>query len=731
MFKKIGVLLIILVNLNGSAFGQDTTSPTITSFTFPNSLSGNKIGGIVPFRVTATDDVRVTRVEFYKDGILVESDSAAPWDTSIDFNGDPVNRDYTVTAKAYDAAGNASTSTFTVNKPDWNMRGAGATLAENGCFFSVWAPNADEAQLIGNFNAVYENGKPDVHYLMKDNRGYWFGFVPGCTAGHRYKYVIHNPGGPNNTAGTYWRLDPRAKDSDHSFNGDNGNEKRLDYNASIIVDPKYNWAPFTSPAFKDYIIYQLHIGSFAGLNDGIDMAGHGGDGTIARFGDVETKFQYIKELGFNAIELLPVHEFAADQSWGYNPALFFSLESAYGSPDDLRHFVNEAHKKGLAVIVDVVYNHVGPGDNSLWRFDGNTKDDGGIYFEGGKPDTPWGRGPAWWKQEVQDFFFDNAKMYITEYNVDGIRFDATTQIDGTKLRKVLWRIVSAHPDKYIIAEHLPDHPWITKTGNFNATWCARSHHEFQRAANGEDPVNKVASFLGWDGYDHSRNLVKYALGSHDDIGDLEIGNAEDGLTNWDKRHRYFTDLFGGRDNWDARAKARMGWALTATMPGTPMMFMGTEFHFNPPWGYWTDGSDEHGDHRINWSSATDSTAMPMRNLVTAINSVRWNNPALRSDTLSIPHRDHTNNVIAFKRWDGNSVVLTVVNLGAKNFTDHSYGVAVDSQGQWTQIFCSQDAAFGGWNGAGNAFYEPETRSDGKIYINLPKYSILVFKLKST
>jgi 1,4-alpha-glucan branching enzyme len=727
MLKKVAVLWLVSACYCGAALGQDTVPPSITAFSFPESLAGNKVGGKVPFSVSATDDVGVTRVELYKDGVLVDTDSAPPWAGTIDFNGDAVGKDYTIRAKAYDAAGNASTSTLTVNKPDWDMRGAGVTLAENGCFFKVWAPHGDGVQLVGNFDEVYGNGALGVHALT-EHSGYWFGFVPGCAAGHRYKYVIDNPGGADDIAGTFWKLDPRAKDSDHSFNGVNGEEKQLDFNADIVVDPKYDWAPFTSPERKDYIIYQLHVGSFAGLNDGIDMSGHGGKGTVARFADVETKLQYIKDLGFTAIELLPVEEFAGDRSWGYNPALFFAIESAYGSPDEFRHFVNEAHKKGLAVIVDAVYNHAGPDDNSLWQFDGYTKDGGGIYFEGGQS-TDWGKGPAWEKQDVQDFFFDNAKMYIAEYNVDGIRFDATTQINGNYLKEVLWRIRSAYPDKYLIAEHLPANPWIIKTGNFDATWYARSHHEFQRAGNREDPVNKVVGFLGWDGYDHSWNLVKYALGSHDDIGDQNGGNAEDGLTDWDRRHRYFTDLFGGRDNWDARAKARMGWALTATMPGTPMLFMGTEFHFNPPWGYWNDGADAHGDHRIDWSQASDATAMPMRRMVAAVNSVRAGNPALRSDTLSIPHKDYTNNVIAFKRWDGGNVVFTVVNLGATTFKDHSYGVAADGQGQWTEVFCSQDAAFGGWDGACNAFYEPQTQSDGKIYINLPKYSVVAFKLK--
>jgi len=728
MFKKSAVLGLVSACIFGSAVGQDTVPPDITAFSFPGSQLGNMVGGVVPFRVTATDDVGVTRVELYKNSVVVDIDSAPPWGANVDFNGDPTGADYTVEAKAYDAAGNASTSTLTVNMPDSEMGGAGAAVVENGCFFKVWAPNADEVQLVGDFNEVYGNGAPGVDFLTESRGGYWFGFVPGCSAGDRYKYVIDNPGGADNKAGSYWRLDPRARDSDHSFNGRDGEERKLDFNAGIVVDPKYDWAPFQSPRFKNYLIYQLHVGSFAGVNDGIDMTGHGGNGTIARFGDVETKLQYIKDLGFNAIELLPVHEFSGDRSWGYNPGLFFAIESAYGSPDEFRHFVNEAHKKGLAVIADVVYNHAGPGDNSLWQLDGNTKDGGGIYFEGGRS-TSWGQGPAWWKREVQDFFFDNARMYIAEYNVDGLRFDATTQINGSYLKEVLWRLRSAYPDKYMIAEHLPAHPWITKTGNFAATWYARSHHEFQRAASGDHPVDRLVSFLGWDGYDHAWNLVKYALGSHDDIGDQENGDAEHGLTSWDRRHRYFTDLFGGRNNWEARAKARMGWALTATMPGTPMLFMGTEFHFNPPWGYWHDGKDKHGDHRIDWSQASDSTAVPMRRMVAAVNAVRRDNPALRSDTLSIPHRDYTNQVIAFKRWDGSNVVLTVVNLGATNFTNRSYGVAVDAQGQWNQIFCSQDAAFGGWDGAGNAFYEPWTKSDGRIYVNLPKYSVVVFKLK--
>ena len=110
--------------------------------------------------------------------------------------------------------------------------------------------------------------------------------------------------------------------------------------------------------------------------------------------------------------------------------------------------------------------------------------------------------------------------------------------------------------------------------------------------------------------------------------------------------------------------------------------------------------------------------------------MRKENPALGSDSLIITHDDGFNQVLAFKRWSENNLILTVVNMSDTNFQNHSYGVATDSQyGQWTQVLCTQDAVFGGWHGAGNAYYEPWTQQDSKIYINLPQWSVVVFRLK--
>jgi 1,4-alpha-glucan branching enzyme len=590
----------------------------------------------------------------------------------------------------------------------------GAWWTPQHCFFRVWAPHASAVRVLIQDGPYWELGDETSVQDLQRQGDYWSGSIAGLPAWKAYRFEI------TNGTRVFQTLDPAARDV---ISSELTRQDPSSRNASIVVDPDLvTWTPFQTPRFENFIIYELHVGSFAGRNDHFDKP-------WGTFLDVASKLGYVRDMGFNCIELMPLHEYAMDRSWGYNPASFFAPESSYGSPFNLAQLVDRAHALGLAVIVDVVYNHAGPGDNVLHDFDGYMHE-GGIYFEGGQS-TDWGRGPAWWKAEVRDFFYQNARMYFELYNVDGLRFDVTTQIDGNQLRLVVDRLRHDFPDKYLLAEHLPDHPWIVNTGRMCATWHADTHHEVQRALAGQDPLGRVKSVLGWEGYEHAWNLVKYALGSHDDIGDLNLGNAEDGLTNWDKRHRYFVDQIGGRESWWARAKCRLAWALNVAMPGTPMLFMGSECHMASPhasWGYWTDSPDTNGDHRFDWSIAGDRIGLEMRRLVAAANNVRWENPALRSDSLEVPHEDPANQVLGFVRELYDNAVLVVVNLGNADFTGHGYGVSTGGRfGRWTQILCTQDPAFGGWDGAGNAFHEPWTQADGRIYINLPKWSVLVFR----
>jgi len=572
-------------------------------------------------------------------------------------------------------------------------------------YFRVWAPLATQVDVIGEFNNWQENQS----VLAPVGDGYWEGEVHNIHKNDIYKYMIHRQNGEDK-----YRIDPATRET---VDSDTDNAT----NHGIVVDKDYTWSPFTTPRFENLILYQCHIGSFCGRNDGMNR-----DNRTATFSDMICKLDYVRSMGFNAIALLPVQEFRGDRSWGYNPSFYYTLESSYGKPAELRQLVDECHKRGLAVIVDVVFNHISNIDNSFWHFD-----DGSVNSYLSTFETPWGLSPAFWQNGIKDFFLSNLRMYLTEYNADGIRFDATRYIEYNKgLGNDGWEFMQhltyftrmKYPDKYLIAEHVPSNDTIIDSAGFHATWFKQAYESVLNALKGDHPLENIKNSIGLsfgygNTYTSSWNLIKYLSGSHDECGDMNNG---------DNGHRYLIELLGGRDNWQARSKARIGWALNIASMGTPMMFMGNECCM---WGYWHDSEDPNGDHRFDWSIAGDDTGMSMRRLVAAANTVRWEHPALRNGMLEITHEDYPNNILAFKRWNvEGDVILTVLNLGDTSFTDRSYALGTCQSGQWQQILCSQDAQFGGWDGAGNAYYDPCTDSGDRININIPQWSVLMFKL---
>ena len=288
--------------------------------------------------------------------------------------------------------------------PAPNNDGMGSLPSDQGCRFRVWAPNAQSVQVILN-DAT--NG-PTLDLASEPGTGNWSADQIDAPPGTLYQYIITNEGGPNNDNSQPWyRTDARALQVESS----------AAISMGYVVDPVPFSNPqrpaFTTPAFEDFLIYQLHIGSFAGRNDGINV-----NGNTATFEDIKDKLDYIRGLGFNAIEPLPITDFRCDVGGageGYGPSDMFASEDAYASSPDqavaeLIDLIDTAHSKGLAFILDVVYNHAGITDNRYWRYDGNYAGDGGIYFVDGHP-TPWGDGFALWQQEVKDFLLDNARLY--------------------------------------------------------------------------------------------------------------------------------------------------------------------------------------------------------------------------------------------------------------------------------------------------------------------------------
>ena len=209
--------------------------------------------------------------------------------------------------------------------------------------------------------------------LAAEGGGYWSADVPGAAEGSGYKFVL------DGLAGVLWRKDPYAREVSNS-SGD-----------SIVRTEDFDWAgaAYRMPPWNELVIYELHVGTFN--DDSRDGTGGSGD-EPGGFDSVIARLDHLVDLGVNAIELMPSMEFATSFSWGYNPSDIFAIESAYGGPTALKALVRAAHERGVAVLFDVVYNHFGPSDLDLWRFDGWSADDGGgIYFyQDGRRQTPWG-----------------------------------------------------------------------------------------------------------------------------------------------------------------------------------------------------------------------------------------------------------------------------------------------------------------------------------------------------
>ena len=612
----------------------------------------------------------------------------------------------------------------------------GATLLGDGagCAFHVWAPHASEVRVLLQPDPATAQASVSLEPDPREP-GYWSADVDGVQAGHLYQLAVQNRGGDAFDPGglPLLRADPCARQVTSP-------DPKL---PCLVADPAaYRFtAPFRTPAFQDFIVYQAHVGSFAGRNDGIAVTADAGGGT-AGFVQFETKLDYIRSLNFNAVQFLPTGEYRGSEGEAYNPSNYYAPEALYGSPDDLRRLVDACHSRGLAVFFDLVYNHMDSTDN-LWQFDGNNdhRSDprdpttgGGIYFS--TVDTGFGRRPDHDSPDVQRFFIENAAMWFDEYHADGLRFDSASNFSSGGLRAIVQALVGRYPDKFVYAED-NDPGYVFGQIGFRAMWDMGSPFAFARAVAHRD-LGQVAALLRTDGYPSAWSAIRYCLGSHDQIYHEWVCDSWNRDWHWDKpgppdlrENRYFVELIGGqlsgRENWYALAQARMGWALNVAIPGTPMLFMGTEFHH---YGYWNPAFDAYGDHRLDWSIAGDPTGWGMRNLVADANAVRWENDALRSDgPPAVVHYDSANSVLAFSRSNGyGNTVLTVVNLGDNQWDEAVYGVAMGVAGErWEEVFNSQSPQYGGWPDSGNYLADLELAPDGRLYIRLPKWSVLMFR----
>jgi 1,4-alpha-glucan branching enzyme len=554
----------------------------------------------------------------------------------------------------------------------------GATPFPGGVTFRVWAPFARSVAAAGTFNAWSAQDAP----LASEGNGYWSADDTRAHAGDEYKLVIADASG-----NVLWKNDPYAR----SMTNEAGN--------GVIETPSVDLAVpgYSTPPWNELVIYELHVGTFS--SDPATPSGHG------TFRSLVAKLDALADLGVNAIEVMASGEFGTDISWGYNPDYVFAIEHAYGGPDAFRVFVREAHRRGIAVIFDVVYNHFGTSDLDMWRFDGWSENDGGgIYFyEDWRRATPWGdTRPDYGRGEVRQYLRDNALYWLEQLTCDGLRWDATSFVrnaygrnddpgsdipDGWSLMQWIHREIAARqPWKISIAEDMQSSDWVTRDvgaggAGFGAQWDAASLHALRgvlaAAVDGDRSMQAVADAIrrGFSGRSDARVLY---LESHDEV----TSSSDPGKA----RLPVACDP-SSPTGWFARKRAALGSALVLTAPAIPMLFQGQEFLDEDPFD---------DQVLLDWSKRDRRAGLVAlhRDLVRLRRNWFDTTRGLKGHANNVFHVNDAGKVLAFHRWDAGGPRDDVVVL--LNFADRayeSYRIGLPRGGLWRVRFNGDARAY--------------------------------------
>ena len=408
------------------------------------------------------------------------------------------------------------------------------------------------------------DGRANATHQMEPRGGGLFeATIPGVGHGARYKFVLDGEEYP----------DPYARYLPQGVHG-----------PATVYASKFTFRSGTGHTrpLSEHVIYELHVGTFTP------------EGT---FRSVIAKLPELARLGVTALELMPVAAFPSSRGWGYDGVALFAPLAAYGTPDELRELVDEAHGAGLSVLLDVVYNHLGPAGNYLAAYHSG-------YFTR-EVQNAWGDAPDFGHPQMRSLVLANARYWLEEFRFDGLRLDATHAIVDSSPRHVLEELTElAHglePKRLLIAEDDRNEPTLVSAVGFDALWADDFHHQLRVTLTGErdgyyaayEPtIEELARVIerGWlyEGQPYKThgkprgapatelaacNLV-YCIQNHDQIGNRAFGE------------RLIADI-----GVDAYCLASM---LLLYLPMTPLLFMGQEWAASTPFLYFTDHEPELG-----------------------------------------------------------------------------------------------------------------------------------------
>lgn len=662
-----------------------------------------------------------------------------------------------------------------------------------GIRFSVWAPNARkvEVALADPATRYVANDGTGVTALLPMTRnpeGVWDTDSAASPALQRYADFVGKPyyfkitrddGTIAYRTDLYSRLQSGCGNIDPKGERYSGPARDLDgaVSASIVVDPdlvcshfdgtdpearmipaREFWANEFSPLkplpsrIEDLIIYQLHVGALG--------FGRPGPGTLA---DALRFIDHLEALNVNAVQLLPLNEFSGSVGMGYGTTHFFAVEHSAGGRDQFKHFVRECHRRGIAVIMDVVYNHYPPeAERAQWQFDSTSPERNIWYwYEGSSTDYPSpdggyidnissGFAPRFCEEQVRRCFTSSAVALAVEFHVDGFRMDQVTslhsyavihanghaaehaRIFGIKFLREWNRTLRLI--KPSIATHAEDHslwsqvtaPTSTDGLGFDAFWYADFYHHLvggsdkgadyakllRMCGEGNDLPQGMNLFAGALYASGNRTIVYAAVHDH-------AGNAAQSARNMELASNG-APLIGDTRRF-AEARCRFAFGMTMLSAGTPLFFMGEEVGAVQRYTY-----DTFLHHREDLDGLRQGAGAAMFRFTQDLIRFSRRNAVTRSREIDILHVNNDTRVIAFRRWQGPDQLLVVGSLNNRPFPE-GYGITCDRlpDGVWREVFNSDAWTFGGWN-TGNAGGRMESRG-GRFSAVLPACGFLVFR----
>ncbi|NRB09253.1 MAG: malto-oligosyltrehalose trehalohydrolase [Richelia sp.] len=439
-------------------------------------------------------------------------------------------------------------------------------LGDRNCNFTLWAPLMEEVavHLISPENKIIP--------LQRKTRGYWQGTVTDVEPGSLYFYQLN---------GQLNRPDPA---SNFQPQGVHGASEVIDHNSFYWNDFQWRGLPV-----EKMVIYELHIGTFT---------------TEGTFYSVIPRIPVLRNLGVTAIEIMPIAQFPGERNWGYDGVYPYGVQNSYGGVDGLKRLVDACHQQGIAVILDVVYNHLGPEGNYLWGL--------GTYFTD-KYKTPWGSAINYddaYSDGVREYFTQNVVYWLETYHIDALRLDAIHAIYDLGAKHILQEMSEAVAEinrrdgkkRYLIAESELNDPKILRSSDFggygiDAQWSDDFHHALHTVLTGEkqgyyedfgslEQLAKAYTQVYVYAWDYSPHRKRYhgsepkgckstqfivCAQNHDQVGNRMMGDR-------------FTHLL-------SFSALKLSAAATILSPYIPMLFMGEEYGETSPFLYFVSHSD--------------------------------------------------------------------------------------------------------------------------------------------